>query len=99
MTTAASRRVITTGSLRFAPSGVRSSSTPILVGTLTVNATNIANNDPGDDFAIGRGNGQGGQQELLHWDGGVNNFIGMQSSFGATDLNSYYQSIGEEFSE
>ena len=67
--------------------------------TLTVNATNIANNDPGDDFAIGRGNGQGGQQELLHWDGGVNNFIGMQSSFGATDLNSYYQSIGEEFSE
>ena len=99
MTTAASRRVITTGALRFAPSGVRSSSTPILVGTLTVNATNIANNDPGDDFAIGRGNGQGGQQELLHWDGGVNNFIGMQSSFGATDLNSYYQSIGEEFSE
>ena len=69
------------------------------MGTLTVNATNIANNDPGDDFAIGRGNGQGGQQELLHWDGGVNNFIGMQSSFGATDLNSYFESIGEEFSE
>ena len=74
-------------------------STPILVGTLTVNATNIANNDPGNDFAIGRGNGQGGQNELLHWDGGVNNFIGMQSSFGATDLASYFESIGEEFSE
>ena len=74
-------------------------SSPILVGTLTVNATNIANNDPGDDFAIGRGNGKTNYEELLHWDGGINNFIGMQSSFGATDLNSYYQSIGEEFSE
>jgi len=66
---------------------------------LTVNATNIAANDLGDDFAIRRGNGQGGQNELLHWDGGVNNFIGMQSSFGATDLALYFESIGEEFSE
>jgi len=40
--------------------------TPQLVGTLTVNATNIANNDPGDDFAIGRGNGLTNYQELLH---------------------------------
>tara|TARA_B100001057_G_scaffold426920_1_gene451373 strand:+ start:642 stop:893 length:252 start_codon:yes stop_codon:yes gene_type:complete len=36
---------------------------------------------------------------MLHGDGGGNNFIGMQSSFGASDLASYFESIGEEFSE
>ena len=73
--------------------------TPQLVGTLTVNATNIANNDPGDDFAIGRGNGLTNYQELLHWDGGVNNFIGMQGPMGTTDRLSYFQSVGEAYDE
>ena len=72
---------------------------PQLVGTLTVNATNIANNDPGDDFAIGRGNGLTNYQELLHWDGGVNNFIGMQGPMGTTDRLSYFQSVGEAYDE
>lgn len=73
--------------------------TPQLVGTLTVNATNVAANDPGDDFAIGRGNGLTNYQELLHWDGGVNNFIGMDGPMGTTDRLSYFQSVGEAFDE
>ena len=73
--------------------------TPQLVGTLTVNAANIAANDPGDDFAIGRGNGKTNFEELLHFDGGVNNFIGMQGPMGTTDRLSYFQSVGEAFDE
>ncbi len=73
--------------------------TPQLVGTLTVNSNNITNNDPGDDFAIGRGNGLTNYQELLHWDGGVNNFIGMQGPMGTTDRLSYFQSVGEAYDE
>ena len=72
---------------------------PALVGTLVVNATNLAANDPGDDFAIGRGNGLTNYQELLHWDGGVNNFIGMQGPMGTTDRLSYFQSVGEAYDE
>ena len=72
---------------------------PQLVGTLTVNATNLAANDPGDDFAIGRGNGLTNYQELLHWDGGVNNFIGMDAPMGTTDRLSYFQSVGEAYDE
>lgn len=72
---------------------------PQLVGTLTVNATNLAANDPGDDFAIGRGNGLTNYQELLHWDGGVNNFIGMSGPMGTTDRLSYFQSVGEAYDE
>ena len=74
-------------------------SAPQLVGTLTVNATNIAANAPGNDFAIGRGNGLTNYEELLHWDGGVNNFIGLDGPLGTSDRLSYFQSIGEEFSE
>ena len=72
---------------------------PQLVGTLVVNAANIAANDPGDDFAIGRGNGLTNFEELLHWDGGVNNFIGMQGPMGTTDRLSYFQSVGEAYDE
>ena len=72
---------------------------PALVGTLVVNATNLAANDPGDDFAIGRGNGKTNYEELLHWDGGVNNFIGMQGPMGTTDRLSYFQSVGEAYDE
>ena len=36
---------------------------------------------------------------MLHFDGGVNNFIGMQSGFGPTDLASYFESGGEEFDQ
>lgn len=72
---------------------------PQLVGILTVNATNLAANDPGDDFAIGRGNGLTNYQELLHWDGGLNNFIGMDGPMGTTDRLSYFQSVGEAYDE
>ena len=72
---------------------------PQLVGTLTVTQANVTANAPGDDFAIGRGNGQAGQNELLHWDGGVNNFIGISGPMGTTDRLSYFQSVGEAFDE
>ncbi len=74
-------------------------SAPQLVGTLTVNATNIAANAPGNDFAIGRGNGLTNYEELLHWDGGVNNFIALQGAFGPTDRLSYFESVGEAFAD
>ncbi len=74
-------------------------SPPTLVGTLTVNAANLTANDPGDDFAIGRGNSQTGAQELLHWDGGFNNCIGMQGALSATQLLEYFESIGEAYDE
>ena len=74
-------------------------SPPTLVGTLTVNATNLAANDPSDEFAIGRGNGLTNYEELLHWDGGFNNFIGMQGALSATQLLEYFESIGEAYDE
>jgi len=72
---------------------------PLLIGTLTVNATNIAANDPGDDFAIGRGNGLTNYQELLHWTGGLNNFIGQSSEMGTLNRISYFESVGQAFDE
>jgi len=72
---------------------------PVLVGTLVVNATTLAGNDPGDDFAIGRGNGLDNYQELLHWDGGVNNFIGQSGEMGTSARIAYFESIGEAYDE
>ena len=34
-----------------------------------------------------------------HWDGGLNNFIGMTGALSATQRNEYFESIGEEYSE
>ena len=73
--------------------------TPTLVGVLTVNAANIAANDPGDDFAIGRGNGLTNYEELLAWDGGLNNFVGQSSQMGTSNRLQYFEAIGEAFDE
>jgi len=72
---------------------------PVLVGVLVVNQTNIDANDPGDDFAIGRGNGAADSTEILHWDGGVNNFIGQDGEMGTTARIAYFEAIGETYDE
>ena len=72
---------------------------PLLIGILVVNQTNIDNNDPGDDFAIGRGNGAADSTEILHWDGAVNNFIGQSGEMGTAARIAYFEIVGEAYDE